>query len=184
MSARLICLTLAALGGLTWTVPAEADWLGDICQCIIRDTKRRNCWPKPFVCPDREAVRTPLAQMVHNGWERQNLLAEHHFVDEGSELNEAGKLKVRWILTAAPRHHRTVYVHMSDDPETTLARIDHIQELATQIAPEQGLPHVVQTRTPFRGWSASYVDLIERKYAESVPDPRLPAATDAGTIQQ
>ena len=83
-------LIVLALIGLVAVTPAEANWLTEFAHCIARDTKRRNCWPKPFVCPDRTDVRGPLALMVSNGWRRQNMLGDHHFVDEQTALTEAG----------------------------------------------------------------------------------------------
>ena len=76
-----------------------------------------------------------MALMVSNGWRKQNMLADHHFADESGVLTEAGRMKVRWILTEAPRHHRTIYVHRDEDAEVTAARIDYVQQLAAETQP-------------------------------------------------
>ena len=180
-SLRIAAIALAALA---CAAPARAGWFSSMVQgaknfgsSVARDTKRRSCWPEPFVKPDRYDARAPFAQMVSNGWRRQNLLAPHHFVDRESELTEAGRMKVRWILTEAPRQHRTIYVHKATDPELTAARIDNVQQLAAEVLPRGTLPLVVETSIPIYGWPAARADMIGRKFEGSTPDPRLPAAT-------
>lgn len=189
MMARFVRVAVLAAATLACLAPAQAGWHWFSCvvegtkefgRQVARDTKRRNCWPEPFLAPDRDAVRSPFALMVSNGWRRQNLLADHHFIDQTGELNEAGRLKVRWILTEAPQHHRTIYVHKTTDPEVTAARIDNVQQLAAQLVPEGALPLVLETGIPVLGWPASQADMIGRKFEASTPDPRLPDASGGG----
>ena len=182
--ARFAVLTVATLACV---VPARADWLGCLVEGVkefgrgvARDTKRRNCWPEPFLNPDRYAVRSPLALMVSNGWRRQNLLGDHHFVDQGGELTEVGRMKIRWILTEAPPQHRTIYVHSAGNAEVTAARIDSVQQLAAQLVPEGELPLVLETGIPVQDWPAARADMIGRKFEASTPEPRLPEAPSAG----
>ena len=120
MMARFVCVVSFSLVSLACTVPARANWIGEFFYCMARDTKRRNCWPKPFVCPDRQAVRAPFVVMVNNGWRFQNMLGDHHFASDTGELNEAGRIKVRWILTQAPQQHRSVYVYKALSKRTVL----------------------------------------------------------------
>jgi len=187
MMARFVQLAVLAAISLAWITPASAGWIGCVvdgtkafCRSVARDTKRRNCWPEPFLRPDRHAVRAPLAVMVSNGWRRQNLLADHHFIDQGGKLTEAGRMKIRWILTEAPLQHRTIYVHRADDPQITAARIDNVQQLAAQLVPEGALPLVLETSIPVRGWPAARADMIGRKFEASTPEPRLPEASSGG----
>jgi hypothetical protein len=188
MMARLVRIAVLTVAVLAGVVPARAEWLGclvdgvkEFGRSVVRDTKRRNCWPEPFVTPDRYAVRAPLALMVSNGWRRQNLLGEHHFVDQGGELTEAGRMKVRWILTEAPSQHRTIYVHSSGSAELTAARIDNVQQLAAQLVPAGELPAVLETGIPVQGWPAARADMVGRKFDASTPEPRLPEASSGGT---
>jgi len=175
MLARSLFGLIVGLVCFACAIPAEANWFTEFCGGVIRDTKRRNCWPEPFVGPDRQSVRAPFAIMVAKGWERQNMLADHHFVDPSSgELSESGKLKVRWILQEAPRQHRIVYVHQSEHAAVTTARIDAVQQYITSINTQDELPPVVETNMPAGGWPASRVDMIGRKYEASIPAPRLP----------
>ena len=179
-SLRIAGLTLATLACVA---PARAGWFSSMVQgsknfyrSVVRDTKHRNCWPTPFVQPDRHSARAPFALMVSNGWRRQNLLGDHHFVDQTGELTESGRIKVRWILTEAPRHHRTIYVHRATEPGMTIARIDNVQQLAAQLVPQGTLPMVLETSIPVQGWPAARADMIGRKFDASIPDPRLPEA--------
>jgi hypothetical protein len=112
--------------------------------------------------------------MVHNGWRRQNMLSEHHFEEDLSGLNEAGRLKVRWIMTVAPRHHRTIYVQRGETAEGTEARTAAIEEYAVRFIEGDHLPEVVPTSIDASGWPGSRVDMIDRAWAESAPSPRMP----------
>ena len=176
MTARCIRITVITVLGLACAVPAEANQLCDYWNCIVRDTKRRQCWPRPFVCPDRRDARVPLTLMIHNGWRSQNTLADHHFVAGTGKLTEAGQWKVRWVLSEAPVQHRTIYVHRTDDGELTAARMEETQKLAIQLTRDGRITTVLETSVPPRGWSAAEVDRIGRKFESSMPDPRLPKA--------
>ena len=176
MKSRFVSIALFSLLSAAHALPASAGPLGQFFHNVVRDTKRRHCWPEPFLAADRHDVRAPLALMVHNGWRRQNMIGDHHFVDEAAELTQAGQLKVRWILTEAPQQHRTIYVHRAEDAETTAMRLDSVQQLAAKLAPEGPLPQVFVTDIPAEGSSASRVDAIGRRFDSATPDPTLPAA--------
>lgn len=176
MIARPVCIVAFALVSIACAAPAQANWLTDFCHSIARDVKRRQCWPKPFICPDRYAIQAPFALMVSNGWRQQNMLSDHHFTENSGDLTEAGQLKVRWILTEAPQQHRTIYVRRARSPEETGARLDNVRQLAANIVPPGMLPPVLETSVPAHGWSAAQVDEIGRKFQKSIPDPKLPEA--------
>jgi hypothetical protein len=149
----------------------------DMCTCfftsIAQDVKRRQCWPAPFAEPARVAVRAPFCLMGNNGWRRQNMLGEYHFEPGTGQLTEAGRLKVRWILTVAPEQRRSIYVHAADANPETAARMNAVQQFASQVTP-MCLPPVMATSIPDDGWSATQVDAIDRKYLAAQPVPRLP----------
>jgi len=175
-------LVVALLGASSvLTAPAHANWLSDFFHSVVRDTKRRNCWPKPFTRPDLEAVRTPMATMVSNGWRRQNMLGDHHFVPEDGLLTDSGRLKLRWILTEAPQQHRTVFVHSAESPEATVARLELVRQAAVEMVGETNLPPVLKTGISSRGWPASRVEAITRKFEQSIPEPVLPKAEGGGS---
>jgi len=189
MIARCACVVALTLLGAAFAPPAEANWLRSIyfgvtgapkafVRDVVRNTKRRQCWPKPFVCPDRSDVRAPLAIVISNGWRSQNLLGDHHFQAGEGLLTEAGRLKIQWILTEAPRHRRTIYVYRARSREETAARIDAVHQYAARLVPQGELPPVLETSIPAHGWPAERVDAIERKLQASTPDPVLPQASD------
>ncbi len=180
MKTRLVIVIALAIVGLLAAIPADAGWFSSVFQFAARETKRRNCWPQPFVCPDRHDARAPFVTMVNNGWRRQNLLGEHHFVDGKDQLTEAGRLKVRWILTEAPHQHRAIYVHEALHPETTTARVYGVQQFALQFAVSGQVPMVLTTDIPSYGWPASQVDAIGRAYENTMPEPRLPESQSGG----
>lgn len=151
---------------------------------VARDWKRNNCWPEPFVGADRYAVRAPFVSMVDNGWRRQNLLADHHFEEGAPKLNEAGRIKARWIVTQAPKHHRTIYVSRADSSEMTDARVAAVQEYAAQLVEEGQIPPVLQTDLEALGWPAARVDMIDRSWQESAPAPRLPEPESSSSSSQ
>lgn len=141
---------------------------------IAEHTKRRNCWPEPFVQPDRQAARAPFATMIAHGWRQQNLIASHHFGEEGVGLTEAGRHKIHWILFEVASQHRTIYVQMADDPQVTAARVAEVQQLAAELTPHGELPPVLHTHIQPRGWPAEWVDTVGRKFNEATPAPVLP----------
>jgi hypothetical protein len=179
MPARLFSIVGFVLMVLGSATQVSADWCFGIFDSIVVDTKRRQCWPAPFDGPDRATVRAPLATMVANGWRKQNLLGDYHFEAGTGQMTEAGRLKVRWILTSAPQQHRQIYVHVADSSEETSARIAAVRQLAAQIAPHELAP-VMPTAIPDDGWPADRVDLIGRKYQSIIPAPKLPPSAGSG----
>jgi hypothetical protein len=180
MPARLFAVVgfvLIAFGSAT---QVSADWFFGIFDGIAREVKRRQCWPEPFVHADRAAARAPYAVMVANGWQRQNMLGEYHFEPATGQLTEAGKLKLRWILTAAPPQHRGVWVHRANSDEETTARMAAVYRLASQISPSD-LPSVQPTSISDDGWPADQVEMIGRKFQATTPPPRLPAPASSST---
>ncbi len=151
-----------------------ADCGCDFLTSVARDTKRRNCWPNPFACPDRQTVRMPFAIMVSNGWRRQNMLGDFHFEQKTGQLNEAGKLKIRWILYEAPEQHRAIFIHIAQTNEETEARLASVQSVTASLVPRNEMPPIMITSIPDEGSPADRVELIDRKYQSSIPAPRLP----------
>jgi hypothetical protein len=95
-------------------------------------------------------------------------------------LNEAGERHLYWILTNAPEQYRTIFVSTTHEPEVAAKRVDSVQQALARLAPEQALPPVVTTTVEPRGWSAEYIDTIDRKMHSTVPNPRLPGFQAAG----
>ena len=180
MSVRLPGIVGFALISLACASQASADWCFGIFDSIARDTKRRQCWPEPFSAVDRAAARAPFATMVANGWRRQNMLGDLYFEPNSGQLTEAGRQKVRWILTVCPEQHRLIYVHTTDSKEETTARFTAIRQLAVQLTPNN-LPPMLPTAIADDGWSAEEVQAIGREYLKSMPKPRLPDQNSGST---
>jgi len=173
----LLLENTARAGELTGEVDSLWTLTKKVASDIARDTKRRNCWPKPFVCPDRQATRAPFQVMVGHGWRQQNLIAFYHFSEGDGQLLQSGRNKIRWILREAPTPHQTIYVQRADDAQQTANRVDQVQQYAMELMPHGELPLVVETDTTPRGWSGQWVDSIDRKFQKATPDPVLPEAS-------
>ena len=177
MTIRWIGGTVVAWVIFVSAVPAGADGLSEFFSSIGRDTKRRNCWPQPFLATDRQAAREPINLMVNNGWQRQNMLSDAHFEAGGSQLSEAGRLKALWIANEAPEQHRVAYVHRAATPQETNVRIQTVQNFIAQSAYPGPLPPVYESNRSDAGSPADRADQINRKFQAAIPDPKLPAPT-------
>ena len=179
MSARFLGIVGFVLVALGCVSQVSADFCFGFFTHVAKETKRCQCWPDPFAASDRAAARAPFATMVANGWRRQNMLGEIHFEPKSGQLTEAGRLKVRAILVSGPQQHRILYVHAAETNEETAARLATVQQLASQISPNN-LPPVLPTSIADDGWPASEIDAISRKYIGSTPVPRLSTQSSGG----
>ena len=160
-------------------VPAEAGW-NEFWNRVHLDFHRNNCWPEPFKSENRQATRAYFDGMVANGWRTQNTLTVHDFHPETQVLTDGGKRKVHWIVTQSPEQFKTVWVAEAFERGATSTRIDSVQQHLAQAMPGQPLPEVVATNKQPHDWSAEYIDAIDRKAAESIAAPVLPAFQAAG----
>ena len=173
MSIRWLTVVGVALSLSLATEPVSAGWLKNFFCGVVQDAKCRNAWPDQYVPADRETIDSTFTTMTTNGWRRQNMLVDCHFNPLNGELTEAGRLKVRWIVTSCPELHRLVYVHVAGTPEETSARTAAVRQWIAQIAPNEPVP-VLATTISADGWPADRVDMINRSYRTSTPAPRLP----------
>jgi hypothetical protein len=173
MSARLVLLVGFAVAVNTSSAPVSAEIICEAVDSVAKDIKRHQCWPEPFIHADRSAARAPFAIQVSNGWRRQNMLGEFHFEPSTGQLTEAGRRKVRWIVTVCPAQHRLVYVHAAETEEETAARVAVVQQLVAQMSPGNA-PPVMSTSISDDGWPADQVEIIGRKFQATMPAPRLP----------
>ncbi|TWT76846.1 hypothetical protein Pla123a_22690 [Posidoniimonas polymericola] len=195
---RNLCLSSVVLAAcVTLTTPVSGFWWGDNCagcvgSCGAAPTPRpaqtafdychdiyniNRPWPSPYVCPDRVTAHSPFNAMVSNGWRRQNLMAEHHFKTDSSELTQAGELKIQWIMTQAPPAYRRMFVERSIDPEVTKTRIDTITKYAELIAQDGEAPRVAETHIVSEGRPASTVDFVNTQFRQNMRVPTLPVST-------
>ena len=172
-----LAFTIVVLGS---AIPLSAGELGDAVSSVARDFKRRNCWPEPFVYPDRAGVRRAIAIQESAGWERQNLLSEFYFLPGGNELTEAGRMRVQWIMSEVPEQHRQIYVHRAATPQETAVRMLAVQRFVAQSPYAVNVPVMESTRTD-DGSPADRVDLVSRKAVTAAPDPKLIGTSSTGT---
>jgi hypothetical protein len=168
---RLAILVLA----IGYALPVSAGEIGDFLSSEARDTKRRNCWPEPFNHIDRAEYRQVFALQVAAGWERQTMLSDFHFLPGGTELTEAGRIRVNWIISEVPEAHRQIFVHRADSPQETGIRMQAVQRFVSQSPYANNIPILESTRTD-EGWPADRIDLVTKKSASLTPDPKLGAA--------
>ncbi len=138
-------------------------------------------WPKQFIPPARRTVYQTYATMANNGWRRQNLLGDYHFDPATNELTDAGKLKVRWILSQAPINRRNIFVQRSSDQSQTALRVSSVHRLAAKMSPAVGPVDVNDTHLVAEGHSAKAVDSVFVGFSENRPAPVLPAASSGGS---
>ncbi len=177
MRVRTIAVLVLSLAA---TLPSvvQAEWLCEFSRSVAQDWKRRNCWPEPFVTWDRASTLEPFSAMVNNGWQQQNLLGDHHFREGTTELTEAGRLKVRWIVLEGPEQHRVIYVHRTLSEPETAQRVAAVQRCAAEY--RNPMAQIIPTDLSPQGWPAERIDTLNRKLQATVPEPRLPKAASAG----
>ena len=167
MLAIIVAVSLANV-----VTPAHADW-ERFWHGMKVDWHRMNCWPEPFNHVDRQATWAPFAVMINNGWRRQTTLGQYHFNTETHELNEAGLLKLQWILTRVPEERRMIFVQRHIRYEATADRIDSVQRFAARVVSRGPLPEVVQVDHPPAGTPADIINPVYDRYNRSIPEPRL-----------
>ncbi|MGE0756696.1 MAG: hypothetical protein AB7F89_21120 [Pirellulaceae bacterium] len=139
------------------------------------DFYRNNCWPQPFQNADRELTRAPLIAMTAAGWRQNNTLSDHFFNLESQAINPAGEFKLRWIVTQAPMHRRTVFVLRGPTPQATQARVNAVHVAMDKMLMGEPRPEVLVTTIIPPNASGDYFDQVDRQLKESIPAPRLPA---------
>jgi len=133
-------------------------------------------WPSQYIPAARRSVLGAYEVMVNNGWRRQNLLGAYHFDPDSNELTDAGKLKVKWILTQTPHHRRSVFVERGFDLSHTAARVTSINTWVSRMSPTVGEVDVNDTHIMAEGHSAGTVDHIFVGFQANQRPPVLPAA--------
>jgi hypothetical protein len=163
--------------------PAEAQWFTNFWDGMRTGYRRNKMWPEPFLQADRESANLPFSIMVANGWRRQNLLSDYHFNDGNQQLNQAGAMKLRFILTQMPPQRRTIFVQQGLTNDVTAVRIRMAQKEAAKILPPGYLADVVESDLPNDGWPADEIDAVAKSFQKSRPEPRLKkeAAADSAS---
>ncbi|HWC91171.1 MAG TPA: hypothetical protein VG433_15990 [Pirellulales bacterium] len=183
--ALLLAVALVSLGGVAQAQvppgqyqmaqqPQDGWW-----HRLWADYHRNHVWPDPFVAQDRQAVNSMFMLMESNGWRKQCLLCDYHFIDGGDVLNQSGEMHLQWILSQTPTQRRTVYVQRGPKAAVTANRMDSVQQVVARMVPSGPLPPVVEVNLPAQGYSGEDVDTVYSNSRKTSPDPRLPGATRA-----
>jgi hypothetical protein len=153
---------------------AQAFWPDAFINHCDRGYKKNSRWPSPYICADRMYAHAPFQTMVRNGWRRQNLLGSHHFNAESTQLTQAGKLKIRWILTQAPPAYRQVFVEQGAELELTEQRLAAARDFSQQLAHGDTATLVVETHIISEGRPAGMVSFVNNQFRDNMRLPVLP----------
>lgn len=144
-------------------------------------TFQNRIWPSQYVNPSRRGICQAYETMINNGWRRHNLLGKYDFTVEGSELTEAGKLKVQWTLNQAPEQRRNLFVERGADQQQTADRIATVQAYAAGMSPSVGQAMVQETHIRDEGHPAAGVDAVFTGFRQGQLPPVLPQSTSGGS---
>jgi hypothetical protein len=178
---RIATWLVAGAVALGASAKAEANWFKSFYYDVSSSWHINNMWPQPYIDPDRKSVKEPFAIMQARGWQRQNLLGEHHFEEDQRRLTPAGMLRVKAIITNSPPQYRTVYVEKGRNRGITDSRVDAVQQAIVDFQIDGPLPAVLASDLTYEGWSSEYADAVVRKYQSSIPQPRLSNASAGGS---
>ncbi len=178
---RIASTLIGGLLALTVATPASAGPWHNFWVDVESGWHTNNRWPTPYTNIDRGAVQSYMAVGVDRGWQKQNLLGEHHFEEDGKRLTPAGLARVKSILVYSPPQFRTVWVERGNTPDATAKRVDAVQQAVVGLTPEGSLAPVLASDLLYEGWSSEQADMVGRKYNSSVPSPRLPSSTGAAS---
>jgi hypothetical protein len=164
---------------------AAGDWTTNCWRGFWTDWHRNNCWPEPFVYPDRASVWNVVDAQVAKGWQMQNLLGPSHFDAETGRLNGAGIAKLRTILTQPPQQYRAVFVERAWRDDTTVKRVDAVQQGIASLTQGQ-MPEVLVTDSHMIGTPAEYVNAVKGSFYQNLPPVKLPPpqSIDVGGTSQ
>lgn len=147
------------------------------------DYARNVAWPQPFRGADSNSVVAPFEIMRDNGWRENNTLGTSLFSSQHA-LNEAGAIKVQWIVTQAPLNQRIVYVKAGNTEQETNARVESVQLAVSQLIPSGPLPQILVTEIEPATSSGAYQTLVHRALTKTTPTPRLSKFTGLNAPSQ
>lgn len=131
-------------------------------------------WPEPYVTQARQSAIAPFEDQTANAWKTMNTLGSHYFDPGTHQLNEVGRLHVKWILYQIPERRRSIFIHQMDDPEVTRGRIAAVQSYMQRLSGSADAVPVAVTHKAPRLSPGIDVDVSNRLYYSSFPLPRLP----------
>ncbi len=137
-------------------------------------------WPYPYVCQDRQYVRSLFDQQAANGWAEQATLHEYHFDPDTNQINGPGRSHLSWILNAAPPEYRGVYLYQSTDMRLNQVRMASVQQAVDELSFGEGAPSVEWRRALPASRPASQIKAMQDLEAQALPAPIVGGAGGAG----
>lgn len=139
--------------------------------------RRNDAWPKPFQCYDRQAYHQIWYVNSSAGWANECTLTPDHFDAKTHHLNKAGLSKVAGIMSNLPEPARQIWVYTEGDAAIANARLSSVNEVLSENYSHWNAPPVAMTRHLPHGMSGSLVEDVQTKFVQSLPAPKVPAAT-------
>lgn len=133
-------------------------------------------WPWPYVCQDRQHVRSVWHTMETNGWTEATTLYDYHFDVETDRLTTPGRNHLLWIMETIPESKRVAYVDTTTDPIVNQVRLENVRVTATEFAVNSTVPPISMRNARPTGRPASEVEAIRKQEISTMPVPRLDAA--------
>jgi hypothetical protein len=130
-------------------------------------------WPDPYRWQDRSSVRTYLEAQRSAGWMTATTLYAQHFDPDTNELNQSGKIHLRWIQIHVPPNRRTTWVQAGEVAQVSQMRLASVKNATAAVFGNDCPPVILRVCEPYGG-SAQEVDLVRRAYLSSWPVPRIP----------
>jgi hypothetical protein len=129
-------------------------------------------WPDPYRWQDRGVVRSSIEAQRAAGWMTATTLYAQHFNPETNELNESGRLHLRWILIHVPHNRRTTWVQAGDVAQVSQMRLASVKSATSEIFGNDRPPVMLRVCEPL-GTPAQEIDMVRRAYLSSWPVPRI-----------
>ena len=134
-------------------------------------------WPYPYYIWSRNRVMDTISAHEQNGWQDATTIYEYHFDPDTNELNDSGKLHLRWVLLNAPSKYRTLFIQTSGEEGVNEMRTVGVKQYASRLMAGQEIPPVVYRNVISVGRPAGEIDYIRNAELGSMPQPRISVNT-------
>lgn len=129
-------------------------------------------WPHPYVCVDRDSVKSIYATMQRRGWVDHATLHPNNFDPQTQMLNPSGIQRVNYVLTGLPPEFRTLYVSDAN-PELTQTRIANVKASLVGLAGNANALAVLARTADNPARPAIEVDRIHRARLDGMLPPTI-----------
>lgn len=140
---------------------------------LVHQYHTAHYWPDPYRWQDRAEIHSRLALQANAGWIEATTLFDQHFDEETQEINDAGRVHLRWILLHAPENRRLTWVQAGTSSPASQVRLASVQQEATQMVGATCPPVMLRVCQP-TSTAAQDIDMIRRQYLTTMPAPRIP----------